>query len=110
MNVDVWQLLTALGAALVVLTGAGFAVFKMLLASFEKRLSEKFSVLESAGQKQAEEWQRVERQLMEMKADLPINYVRREDYIRSQSVIEAKLDGLAMRIENALLKGVKHGS
>ncbi|MCN2262768.1 hypothetical protein MLL02_26285, partial [Escherichia coli] len=29
---------------------------------------------------------------MRFKADLPLNYVRREDYIRGQTVIEAKLD------------------
>ena len=38
-------------------------------------------------------------------AELPVAYVRREDWARGQSVIEAKLDGLALRYENILLKG-----
>ena len=37
------------------------------------------------------------------------DYVRREDYIRGQSVIESKLDGLALKIENVQLRAVKGG-
>lgn len=108
MNIDLWQLLSAISAFLVVLCGAGFALAKLALGQFEKRLESRFKALEDLGKKQAEEWQRIERELMKLQADLPLNYVRREDYIRNQSVIEAKLDGLAIRIENALLKGDKH--
>jgi hypothetical protein len=36
---------------------------------------------------------------MRFKADLPLNYVRREDYIRGQTVIEAKLDALYNKLE-----------
>ncbi|MDF5991266.1 hypothetical protein P4119_17475 [Pseudomonas aeruginosa] len=43
---------------------------------------------------------------MSLKAELPIQYVRREDYIRGQSVIEAKLDGLAVKLENAQLRSL----
>jgi len=47
----------------------------------------------------------LERQLLNWKADLPLQYVRREDFIRNQTIIESKLDGLALRFENAILKG-----
>ena len=40
---------------------------------------------------------------------MPLHYVRREDYIRGQSVIESKLDGLALKIENVQLRAVKGG-
>jgi hypothetical protein len=70
---------------------------------------ERFSGLETAAKQEAQRWQQVERELLQLKADLPLQYVRREDYVRNQSVIEAKLDGLAVRIENALLKGERHG-
>ena len=39
---------------------------------------------------------------------MPLQYVRREDFMRSQTVIEAKLDGLALKIENIQLRGTKH--
>lgn len=43
---------------------------------------------------------------MNLKADLPMHYVRRDDYIRGQSVIEAKLDGLAHKVDNVRLRSV----
>jgi hypothetical protein len=68
--------------------------------------------IETTNKEEASQWQRVERELMSLKAEMPLNYVRREDYIRGQSVIEAKLDGLATKLENAQLrmtiKGVTH--
>jgi hypothetical protein len=39
----------------------------------------------------------VERQMMRLKAQLPLEYVRREDWIRFSSTLDAKLD--AMRTE-----------
>lgn len=35
-----------------------------------------------------------------------MTYVMRDDYVRNQTVIEAKLDSVALRIENLQLKGV----
>jgi hypothetical protein len=90
------------------------ATHKFLFSQFEKRLSERFtsqdsklSGLEESAKQDVGQWQRVERELLNLKADLPLHYVRREDYIRGQSVIEAKLDGLALKMENVVLKGVR---
>jgi hypothetical protein len=69
-------------------------------------LSSRLDGIEQINREEAGQWQRIERELMSLKADLPINYVRREDYIRGQSVLEAKLDGLAIKIENAQLRGL----
>jgi len=125
--VDIWQLLGVASALLGMMVSLVVTAGKALIGQFEKRLDEKFSTMEAgsiAAQKhwdsqftalelaavdEAKGWQRVERDIMQMKADLPVNYVRRDDYIRNQSVIEAKIDGLAVRIENALLKGTHHG-
>lgn len=60
--------------------------------------------IERANREEAGNWQRIEREFMSFKADLPVAYVRRDDFIRSQSVVEAKLDGLAHQIQNALLR------
>src|SRR5699024_7858107 len=48
--------------------------------------------------------QRVQREVLELRAELPERYVRREDYIRGQTVIESKLDSLAIRMENNQLR------
>lgn len=117
------ELFGVLGAALtLVLAGAG-ALARLLIGQFERRLDErftqqeasraeaqklwtaKFENLEQCAQNEAREWQRIERDILTLKADLPLNYVRREDYIRNQTIIEAKIDGLALKIENALLRG-----
>ncbi len=44
-------------------------------------------------------WSRLEREFLEFRADLPLHYVRREDYLRGQAVLEAKLDALYSKIE-----------
>jgi biopolymer transport protein ExbB/TolQ len=126
VNVDFWQLLLALCSLLSVFISLMFIGGKLLLSQFEKRLDErfgaqeksrlesqkhwddKFSTLEKAAANDAKEWQRIEREIMGIKADLPVQYVRRDDYIRNQTIIEAKIDGLAVRIENAILKGERN--
>jgi hypothetical protein len=41
---------------------------------------------------------KLEKCLLEMRADLPLNYVRKEDFIRHEVVINAKLDRLGDQI------------
>lgn len=123
LSIDLWQLLGALGSLLTLFLGFLFAGGKVLVQQFEKRLDarfvgqaqaqmnaqthmdSRFTSLENAMAKGNEESLRIERELMTLKAELPNSYVRREDYIRNQSVIESKIDGLAIRIENAILRG-----
>jgi hypothetical protein len=110
LTIDFWQLIGSLGALLSVSVTVLLGIARLLLTQFEKRLDAKFATLEQGAKKSEAEWQRVERELMTMRSELPLNYVRRDDYIRNQTIIEGKLDGLAIRIENALLKGERtHG-
>lgn len=85
-------------------------------AQSQRHLDERFSnvskrldSIEISNKEEAAQWARVERELMELKTELPLNYVRREDYIRGQSIIEAKLDGLAVKIENNQLRSLLPG-
>jgi hypothetical protein len=55
----------------------------------------------------AKGFQELEREFLKFRAALPIEYVRREDYVRNQTVIEAKIDGVALKIENLQLKGIR---
>lgn len=41
----------------------------------------------------------VEKNLLRLLAELPLAYVRREDWVRGQTVIEAKLDALAAKFD-----------
>lgn len=97
--------------------------FKLQFAGHEKSelenrelVNRRFDTIEELNRQEATQWHRVERELMALKAEMPLHYVRREDYIRGQSVMEAKQDALYSRIEllqtqiQALLnKGVPHG-
>ncbi|MCY1287807.1 hypothetical protein D9M68_613870 [compost metagenome] len=103
-----------------------FGLVKLLLTQFEKRLGEKFAAQDEARlvasrhweenfakvlrrqDKDAEAVQQLEKAFLRFQAELPLEYVRREDWVRGQSVIEAKLDGLALKFENILLKGARH--
>lgn len=124
---DVWDLLKGIGPLLTGFVVALFTLGKLLIGQFDKRLNErftaqdkareasqkhwdtKFAALENAAAAEAKEWLRLEKDFLIMKGELPNQYVRRDDYIRNQSVIESKIDGLAIRIENAILKGERHG-
>lgn len=105
VQVELWQLLTFFASLLLSFLGAAFTMGRLLLGQVEKRLDARFSGLERAASEDAGQWRKVERELLDLRAELPLNYVRREDYIRGQSIIEAKLDGLALRLENQVLKG-----
>lgn len=107
LEIGFWELVSLSVSLLGVFLSAAFALGRMLLGQVEKRLDTRFSALEKKADDETGEWRRVERELLDLRADLPLHYVRREDYIRGQSVIEAKLDGLALRIENQALKGAK---
>lgn len=73
---------------------------KMLLDKQKDYLDVRFAGMEEANRKEAEQWQRVERELMDLRAKLPLEYVRREDAIRQEVVINAKLDALAMKLDD----------
>ena len=114
MNIEMqfWQLVLLLLSFFGACAGAG----KFLLAQMQRHLDTRFQgvssrldKIEEANREEANQWQRVERELMSLKAELPLQYVRREDYIRGQSVIEAKLDGLAVKIENTQLRSLMKG-
>lgn len=120
VQVELWQLITLL---LAFFSFVG-TVVKFLFVQFEKRqAAEKKVQAESEAKQQAhwdkrfsalEEsaggWQKIERELLELKAALPLNYVLRDDDIRRQSIIEAKIDGLAKRFEDSIIRGgVFHG-
>lgn len=121
IQVEFWQVITL---ALMVITGF-WAVIKVTATLFQRGIDTRFQAqttaladhskqvnlrldqLDNAAKADTGQWQRVERELLNLKADLPLHYVRREDYIRGQSILEAKLDGLGVKLENAQLRALK---
>lgn len=73
--------------------------------SFKDEISKRLDGLEEASRAERDQWQRIERELLTLKAEMPLNYVRREDYVQAVATIMAKLDAMSMRFENILLRG-----
>ncbi|OIN43348.1 hypothetical protein [Pseudomonas costantinii] len=99
IEMPVWQLVGTAVTLLAMFAG----LVKVLLAQMESRLDDRFG----AFAKDSERLRQVELGLERLRGDMPLHYVRREDYVRNQTVIEAKLDALALRLENVRLKGVR---
>lgn len=119
MEADLWQL----GSLLIAFLGCIGAFGKVLLGQVEKRLNERFLAQDKAREvgsksmretinlhlederKTAAQMLSLERDFLTWKAEMPLQYVRREDYVRNQTIIEAKLDAVALKIENLQLRG-----
>lgn len=111
IQIEIWQL----GLMFVGFIGVIGTAGKMLLQQIDKRLDSRFSGMDEARlemardhEKNSEAWRNLERDFLKFRGDLPLEYVRREDFIRNQSVIEAKLDGLALHFQNMQLRAMKN--
>lgn len=116
IELELWHLITLL----IVFFGCVGAFGRILLGQIDKRLDEKFEAQEKAreeGSRALRELlqgtigkvEKLERDFLEWRAELPIHYVRREDYVRGQSVIEAKLDALYSELKLVQIKGAANG-
>lgn len=119
IELELWHLI----GLLITFIGACWTFVQFFFGQFEKRLSERFAAQEAATtashndlrqtmqQHLAKETQvldkvqALEREFLTWRADLPNQYVRREDYIRNQTIIESKLDTISSKIEIIQLKG-----
>lgn len=105
IEIEFWQLVTLVLGVIGAFAGIG----KMLFVQFGATLNERFASLKDSIDKvenDSSNWQRLEKEFLMLQRDLPLHYVRREDYVRNQSVIESKLDALALKLENWQLKEI----
>ena len=91
VQIELPQIIALIVSLLGLLMGFG----KFLLSQIDNRLHK----IESQHAQEIQEWRKLEREVMQLRADLPDKYVRREDYIRGQSVLESKMDALYQRID-----------
>lgn len=98
---DQWPLFVFLAGLIAAWSLLVFKIMQVLLARTEKRLEEKLEEGSKGVAVYQCKVQDVERQVLELKATLPLDYVRREDFIRHEVTINAKLD----RIYDRLQKG-----
>lgn len=133
VQVEFWQLVTLLVAFFGFVGGTGKLLLNQIdkrlderAVAQDKRLDERFAAQEEVRKAAQKVWQKafddhmaaerretealhqLEKDFLRFQGDLPLHYIRREDYIRNQTIIESKLDGLALRLENMQLKGNRH--
>jgi hypothetical protein len=96
--------------ALSVVMGAFYALVKVIVFQFKSELNTKFEALEKSRAEGQNVWNlrmqtieeraaQLEQDVRKILTDIPEKYVRREDFIRRESIIDAKLDNLALRLE-----------
>jgi hypothetical protein len=97
---------------------AAWALGKVLIGQFDKRLDERFATQEVARTEAQEHWENrfsqietlarsTDRDMLLMRGDLPNQYTRREDTIRNQSVLEARMDALMNEVKMIRIEGGK---
>lgn len=107
----------AVAIFLAVITGF-WALAKLLMMQTLKQLDERFKLQDTARNKSQEHWEQrfaqietlarsTDKELLLMRGDLPNLYVRREDYIRGQTIIESKLDAVYSKLELVQIQGAK---
>lgn len=107
MTIDI-QVLAAIAAVLGIIISGYYALGALLMKQFDKRLEERFAAQEVArieGRRSYEErmdksdtaHRELDRAFLRHMAELPRDYVRREDHIRFETVINAKLDALSAK-------------
>ena len=115
LQIDLWQLVMAVGALIGAFASVVWLFGTILVRQFKAQLSERFAVIQADLVKRATGDAEVAKQLRQFEKDfsrfqieMPVLYVRREDYIRGQTVIESKLDALYSKLEVVQIQGAKH--
>jgi len=92
---EAWQVLLVIIGLVASWTGIIILVMRVLLRRGVEPLAAIINELKEIPKEQI----RLEKALLQMQADLPLSYVRREDFIRFDTVINVKLDRLRDLIE-----------
>jgi hypothetical protein len=90
-----WDAIATFVLAFVTLIGLNLAALRWMLSQNGRELGNRLDILSRDG---SEFSHAVERELLRLKAQLPVDYVRREDWIRFSNTLEAKLDALRAEV------------
>lgn len=104
VTLDLWQL----GGFVAAIVGAFWAMAKVAGRQLMANLDDRFKHLNDQLEARAVDSRRLERELLDLKAELPREYVRREDFNRVQATIEVKIDNVRLLIERLLIQREKN--
>lgn len=89
-TLNLWEVLTLVGTV----TATFLALGRMFIAQAEKKVDERFIGLSRQTAQIDANARQTDQRLMQLLADLPVQYQRREDAIRQEVAIIARLDAL----------------
>lgn len=105
IQLELWHVISLI----VMLISGFFAVGKLGMSAQLRQIEAGFAAqnarlekIEQASREDANNWQRAERELLLLKAELPLNYVRRDDFVQAIGGISTRIDNFALRMERAL--------
>lgn len=114
IQIDLWELILSLASLVAAFAGLVWLFGTILVKQFKALLDQRFTSIQGDITKRANEDAEVAKQLRQFERDfstfqisLPNLYVRREDYIRNQTIIESKLDALYSKLEVVQIQGAK---
>jgi hypothetical protein len=87
----------------ITLLGGLIAGGRWLVNQLQQRTDQQLAILINDSKR----WREVEGVLTKFRVEVAKEYVRREDYARGQSVIEAKIDAVALELKKIEEKGSK---
>lgn len=105
---ELWQLI----ALTTTLSAAYAGLVKLLLGQVTREMRERINASSDASreglaaiQRDSAKWHELELKFYQLLADMPVTYVRREDWARGQGVLESKLDAIAIEVKNIQIQG-----
>jgi hypothetical protein len=97
LNLEAYQAIMIALAIVGSIVGAGKAFFGRIETSLKERddgLKSEITKVNENMSKESEAIRKLDRDLLMLKADLPREYVAKEDFVRSFTVVEAKIDAV----------------
>lgn len=96
-----WLISTSI-SLLVATVGAFWALARMLINQNRRHIDEKFNAIAATLGKQDENSRRLERELLELRAELPNRYVLRDDHNRVQATLQVAIDSMRQSLDRYL--------
>ena len=115
IQINFWDLLMAISGLVAAFGTVVWAFGTVLMRQSKVQLDQRFEAIQGDLRERtqqeadlAKQMHQFEKDFLTFQRDMPLLYVRREDYIRGQTTIEAKLDAVYSKLELVLMRGIKN--
>lgn len=85
-----------------IIAGVGSLICTIVMGALAFFLKRTLSELERSDRKNASDIKELDQKVNDLKSDLPLVYTLREDFIRSMNSVDASINGLSSKIDQAI--------